>query len=209
MSEEREIKIAAPSSFVLPDLDGVAAGVKAVDRGHHRLDATYWDSETLALQRAGFGLRYRTTDGRAGRWTLKAQSRRDGPAVVREEIDMDGEPDHPPAHALERTRSAVGDVDLRPVATLRTTRHIVDLMEQNGRRLAEVADDIVSILDGDRELGAFREVEVELMGEPDSALVDTVLNKLRAAGAADIDPTPKYVRALRALGYDVPVAELS
>jgi inorganic triphosphatase YgiF len=209
MSEEREIKIAAPDSFVLPELDGVVSGVTAVDRGHHRLDATYWDTETLALQRAGFGLRYRTTDGKAGRWTLKAQSRRDGPAVVREEIDMDGEPDHPPAHALERIRSAVEDVDLGPVAMLRTSRHTVDLMKQSGQRLAEVADDRVSILDGDRELGAFREVEVELMSEPDSAFVDAVLDRLRAAGAAVIDPTPKYVRALRVLGYEVPVAELS
>jgi inorganic triphosphatase YgiF len=209
MSEEREIKIAAADNFVLPDLDSVVAGVSAVDRGHHRLDATYWDTETLALQRAGFGLRYRTTDGKAGRWTLKAQSRRDGPAVVREEIDMDGEPDHPPAHALERVRSAVGDVDLRPVATLRTSRHTVDLMDHNAQRLAEVAHDKVTIVDVDRELGVFREVEVELMGEPDHALVDAVLSKLRAAGAAVIDPTPKYVRALRALGYEVPVAEVS
>jgi len=209
MSEEREVKIVAPESFVLPDLDGVVPGVKAIDRGDHRLDATYWDSETLALQRAGFGLRYRTTDGRAGHWTLKAQSRRDGPAVVREEIDMDGEPDHPPARALERIRNAVGDVDLRPVATLRTVRRTVDLMDRNGQRLAEVADDRVSIRDGSREVDSFREVEVELYGEPDARLRDAVLDRLRAAGAAAIDPTSKYVRALRALGHEVSVAELS
>lgn len=209
MSEEREVKIAAPDSFVLPDLNGVVPGVEAVDHGHHQLDATYWDTETLALQRSGFGLRYRTTDGRAGHWTLKSQSRRDGPAVVREEIDMDGEPDHPPAHALERIRSAAGDVDLRPVATLRTSRRTVDLVDQHGQRLAEVADDRVSVLDGPREAGSFHEVEVELYGEPDSTMLDAVLDKLRVAGAADIDPTPKYVRALRALGYEVPVEELS
>jgi hypothetical protein len=100
-------------------------------------------------------------------------------------------------------------MDLRPVATLRTSRHTVDLIDQNGQRLAEVADDNVSILDGDRELGAFREVEVELMGEPDRALVDAVLEGLRVAGATVIDATPKYVRALRVLGYEVPVAEVS
>jgi inorganic triphosphatase YgiF len=207
MADEREIKLAVPAGFVLPDLDDLAPGNRAVDRGRHRLDATYWDTATLALQRGGFGLRYRTTDGKAGHWTLKAQSRRDGPAVVREEIDMDGDPGQPPERALAIVADALGDARLQPVATLETSRHIVDLVDAFGSRWAEVADDEVTIRDGERAAGAFREVEVELIGEPQQHLIDAVLTRLRAAGAGEVDTTPKYVRALRALGFEVPAGE--
>ena len=208
MSEEREVKIAAPASFALPDFDGVVPGLRAVDRGRHQLDATYWDSATLALHGAGFGLRYRTTDGAAGHWTLKAQSHRDGPAVVREEIDMDGEPGSPPARALAAVQAAAGGDELRPVAKLRTSRRTVDLVDAEGRRRAEIADDTVSVRADTREVSAFHEVEVEIIGDPDDTMVDAVLARLRDAGAVDIDPTSKYVRALRALGYSLPHTEL-
>jgi inorganic triphosphatase YgiF len=204
MPLEREVKVSVPPAFVMPALDGVIPGVRAVDRGRHRLDATYWDTATLALQRAGFGLRYRTRDGKAGHWTLKSQTRRDGPAVVRQETDMDGEPGRPPESALEQVRPALGAAVLRPVATLQTERRIVDLVDSDGRRLAEVADDHVSIRSDSREVGQFREVEVELIDTPEPTLVDAVLERLRAAGAGEIDPTSKYVRALRATGFEVP-----
>ena len=36
MPEEREIKIPVGADFVLPDLDGVVEGTRAVDRGTRR-----------------------------------------------------------------------------------------------------------------------------------------------------------------------------
>ena len=108
MALERELKVRVGDDFALPDLNGVVAGLRAVDRGEHQLVATYWDTATLALHAAGFGLRYRTTDGADGHWTLKAQSQFHGSTVVRDEIDIEGDPEHPPREALVRLRDALG-----------------------------------------------------------------------------------------------------
>ena len=202
MAVEREIKSPVTETFTLPDLDGTA-GLRAIDRGVRMLEATYWDTDSLLLMRSGYGLRYRTTDGAAGRWTLKAGSRRVGDAMVREELELEGTPGEMPPEVCERLAGVAPASALHPVATLRTARHIVDL-QAGGTPWAEVADDTVSVRDGDREVERFREVEVELHGDDDGARVAAVLARLREAGAGLPESSSKYVRALRALGYDVP-----
>ncbi len=201
MPEEREIKIPVASDFVLPNLDQIVDGTSAVDRGVVQLSATYWDTDDLTLLHAQLGLRYRSAPGEAGRWTLKAGARMVGHAVSREETDFDGPPDHPPEAALEVIRRDVGDAVLHPVAQLVTDRHTVDLMAGERRR-AEVADDRVAVLADERTIETFGEVEVELF-DADDALIEAVMTRLRAAGIGEPDSTPKYVRALRALGHDV------
>ena len=96
MAEEREIKIPVGADFVLPDLDGAVAGLRAIDRGTVELSATYWDTDALTLLHAHLGLRHRSARGEAGRWTLKAGSGSVGLAVSREETDFIGPPDQPP-----------------------------------------------------------------------------------------------------------------
>jgi hypothetical protein len=59
----------------------------------------------------------------------------------------------------------------------------------------------VAVRSEGRTVSTFREVEVELF-DADEALIDAVMSRLHAAGAGDPDSTPKYVRALRALGHD-------
>lgn len=204
MAVEREIKSPVAETFELPDLDG-AAGLHAVDRGVRWLEATYWDTDSLQLMRSGYGLRHRTTDGGDGRWTLKAGTRREGDSVVREELEVPGAPAEVPSEVRDRLEGVVQLASLHPVATLRTSRHIVDL-EAGGEPWAEVADDTVSVRDGDREVDRFREVEVELHRGADEARVAAILARLREAGAGPPEPSSKYVRALRALGYDVPSA---
>jgi len=200
MAEEREIKIPVDADFVLPDLDGVVEGMHTLDRGTVELSATYWDTDALALLHAHLGLRHRSARGEAGRWTLKAGGGSVGLAVSREETDFVGPPDQPPAAALEAIRAEVGEVALRPVASLVTMRRTVDLVAGDTRR-AEVADDHVAVRSGARTVSTFREVEVELF-DAEAALIDAVMSRLYAAGAGDPDSTPKYVRALRALGHD-------
>ena len=202
MPEEREIKIPVDVDFVLPDLDEVVEGTHAVDRGTVELSATYWDNDALTLLHANLGLRHRSALGEPGKWTLKAGNRMVGQAVSREETDFPGPPDQPPQAALELIRPEVGEVALHPIARLVTDRHTVDLIAGAARR-AEVADDRVSVCSGDRTVATFREVEVELF-DADAALIDAVMTRLRAAGIGEPDSTPKYVRALRALGHDVP-----
>jgi inorganic triphosphatase YgiF len=201
MPEEREIKIPVVTGFELPDLDRVVEGTRAVDRGSVELFATYWDTDDLTLLRSHLGIRHRSARGEPGRWTLKAGARAEGLAISREETDYQGPPDQPPDEALAAVRAAVGEVSLRPVASLVTDRHTYDLVAGERRR-AEVADDRVAVRDGERTVATFREVEVELF-DADGALVDAVMTRLRAAGAGEPDSTPKYTRALRALGRDV------
>jgi inorganic triphosphatase YgiF len=122
--------------------------------------------------------------------------------VSREETNFPGPPEQPPQEAIDVIRPKVGEVRLHPVAQLVTDRHTVDLVTGDTRR-AEVADDRVSIRSGGRAVEAFREVEVELF-DADAALIDAVMARLRAAGIGAPNSTPKYVRALRALGHDIP-----
>ena len=203
MPVEREIKSSVAETFTLPELDGTA-GLRAVDRGVRLLDATYWDTGSLQLMRSGYGLRHRTTDGSSGRWALKAASRRDGDAMVRDELEVAGTAAELPPEIRERLRDVVPVASLRPVATLHTARHVVDL-EADGQAWAEVADDTVSVRDGLREVERFREVEVELLCGDDDPRVEAVLARLRAAGAGPPESSSKYVRALRALGHEVPL----
>jgi inorganic triphosphatase YgiF len=201
MTEEQEIKIPVAADFVLPDLDAVVPGTRAIDRGLLELSATYWDTDQLALLGAQLGLRYRSAAGETGRWTLKAGARHVGLAVSREETDFAGPSDQPPEEALAMVRESVGAVALRPVASLVTIRHTIDLVTGDTRS-AEVADDVVSVRLEERTIQTFREVEVELF-DADAALIDAVMALLHGAGASEPDSTPKYVRALRALGHEV------
>jgi inorganic triphosphatase YgiF len=202
MPEEREIKIPVDTDFVLPDLDGVVEGTHAVDRGTVELSATYWDTDDLTLLRANLGLRHRSAPGETGKWTLKAGSRMVGDAVSREETDFAGPAEQPPQAAIDVIRLVVGEIALHPIARLVTDRHTVDLVAGEARR-AEVADDRVSVRSDTRTVEPFREVEVELF-DADDTLIDAVMARLRSAGVGAPDSTPKYVRALRALGHDIP-----
>ena len=210
MATEREFKTDVAETFVLPDLDGVA-GLRAHDRGVRQLDAVYWDTDELRLMHSGFGLRHRTTDGGAVVWTLKGGTHREGDAVVREEIEVAGARDAVPAELAARV-AAVTPLDaVHPVAHLRTARHVVDL-DDGDRPWAEVADDTVTVLRGEQPVHTFREVEIEIReGAPgDEASVyrraGDLLAVLRTAGGGPPTSSSKYVRALRALGFDVPGA---
>jgi len=203
MAMEREIKLAVADGFELPSLDGVG-GVAAVERGSRVLEATYWDTDSLALFTYGRGLRYRTRDGADGTWTLKGPSTRaGGDAVEREELEAEGSPHAIPDAVQARVVALAGDQPLHPVAVVRNHRRVVDLTI-GGRPVAELVDDHVTVLDPTgREATRFREVEVELSSGSDPGAVEAVIERLRAAGAT-ADPTGKYARALLALGLVEP-----
>jgi inorganic triphosphatase YgiF len=192
--EEREVKMAVPSGFVMPQIDALA-GVTVTDLGDELLHAVYWDSDDIALARAGVGLRHRN-----GVWTFKGRSRRDGDAVVREELELDGDADHLPEAFRERIAPWADVSVVHPIAELRTLRHTFDVSD--GSHSAEVVHDRVSVRDGKDERGRFEEVEVEYPtgSEP---LADRLVTLLADSGAT-IDATAKYLRALRLLGLDPP-----
>ena len=147
-------------------------------------------------------VRHRTGDGTG--WTVKLPEGEDGPALVRRELTFDGPPDAMPDDASALILAYARTTPLVPVARIRTVRTGVDLLDREGAVVAEVVDDDVSVLDGDQVSTRFREVEVELGARPPAGLLDTIVTRLREAGAGPPDATPKVVRALGARAQEPP-----
>ncbi len=200
---EREVKLGAWPGFRLPDLGDLADWVAEAEPGEHLLDATYMDAADLRLIRAGVTLRHRTGEGgQDGRWTLKlpAASKlspgKSDPALDRTEITFDAPGGVVPDPLQAAVAGLLRREPLKPVARLRTERRVVSLRDGGGRRVGEVADDEVTVFDGERAALKFREIEIEAMPGAPSSLLDLVVERLRSAGAGEPDPTPKLVRAL-------------
>jgi CHAD domain-containing protein len=73
----------------------------------------------------------------------------------------------------------------------------VELRDKFGKRVAEVVDDVVSVLDGHRVAERFREVEIELAeGFDGEDLLAACVARMEAEGATTAAQTPKLVRAV-------------
>ncbi|MFB7337457.1 CHAD domain-containing protein [Streptomyces adustus] len=176
----------------LPDLTGVAGVAAVLDKGVAHLDATYYDTADLRLAAASITLRRRTGGSDAG-WHLKFPV---APGV-RDEIQAPLADTVPPALAA-LVRSRVRDTALLPVVRLRSERDVRDLVDADGRLLAEAGVDAVR---ADRLLGGdgsaqWTEIEVELADGGDPAFLDTVEKRLRRAGVRPSKSTSKLARAL-------------
>jgi CHAD domain-containing protein len=193
---EREVKLGAWPGFRLPDLDNIAPWVRAAEASDRQLGATYYDATDLRMVRAGVTLRHRSGEGGAdGLWTVKVPvPGKEG--EDRTEFKVEGPPDSMPEGVRTVVRGVLRHADLVPVARLVTQRHLVELRDGGGRLLGEVADDEVSVLEGERIAARFREVEVEAVPGAPPTLLPAVVDQLRAAGAGEPDTTPKLVRAL-------------
>ncbi|KND29494.1 CYTH and CHAD domain-containing protein [Streptomyces acidiscabies] len=176
----------------LPDLTGVA-GIEAVlDKGVAELDATYYDTPDGRLAAASITLRRRTGGSDAG-WHLKFPV---GPGV-RDEVQA------PLSPALPRSlaglvRSRVRDAELVPVVRLRSARDVRDLVDGEGKLLAEVSVDAVRAerLSGGEGVAQWSEIEVELADGGDPAFLDHVEKRLRKAGVRRSKSESKLARAL-------------
>jgi len=188
---EVEVKLGAAPGFHLPELDGVVTGVSAGRADEMRLETTYYDTPDLRLARWGCSFRHRAGEG----WTLKLPSTSDGMTLSRPEHTYPGPPRRPPAEALSLVQAYLRRTPIDAVARLSTWRRRVQLKNAEGRLIAEVVDDEVSILDGRRVAARFRELEIEVKPEG-RALLDTLVALLRSAGAGAPDKTAKHVRAL-------------
>jgi CHAD domain-containing protein len=212
---EREVKLEAGLRFTLPDLTGVLPGVVVKTLPDAKLQATYIDTKDLRLMRWGITLRYRRDvlggpNAESG-WTLKLPAAADGVALVRRELLWPGKLGPVPAEVASLVRAVARTAPLEPVAKLTTLRRRVELWDSAGRRLAEVDDDVVSVMDGRKLAARFREVEVELTPAAPPDRLDAVVDRLTAAGAVPGDDRPKVVRAIGSratLGPDVVVPEL-
>ncbi len=196
---ESEVKLGAGPAFHLPDLSGVLDGVAVSPPEAVRLETVYYDTPDLRLARWGVSLRHRAGEG----WTLKLPPATpagspQGALLERDELVFQGGAKKPPQAAVDVVRAYVRKAELVPVARLSTVRRRVRLVDAAGARVAEVVDDEVSVRDGRRVAARFREIEVEVMAQPNGAngIVDPIVLRLRNAGAGAPDPTPKHIRAL-------------
>ena len=197
---ERELKLAAPPGFQLLDLGGVASDVVVTAADERRLTTVYWDTADLRLIRWGCTLRHRAGEG----WTVKLPKVESSALLVRDEHNFPGPPAAPPEQAVDLVRAYVRTAELAPVARMRTVRRAVSVLSADGRLLAEIDDDEVSVHRGRRVTGRFRELEVEMAADGSDELLDAIVERLRAGGAGAADPTPKLVRALGAVATEPP-----
>ncbi len=176
----------------LPDLTGVAGVETVLDKGVAELDATYYDTADERLAASSITLRRRTGGSDAG-WHLKfpvAQG-------VRDEIQAPLS-DTLPDELAGLVRSRVRDAELRPVVRLRSGRDVRDLLDAQGRLLAEVSVDAVHAqrLTGGDGVAQWTEIEVELADGGDPVFLDKVEKRLRKAGVRPSASSSKLARAL-------------
>jgi CHAD domain-containing protein len=193
---EEERKYEVEPRFAVPDLTGcVPDGGQVVALPPATLRATYYDTVDRRLARAGASLRYRRGDPLP--WTVKLAT---DVAGIRHEISRAGVPGAVPTELLELVTAHTRSSPLEPAAVLRTTRRVYELRDRDGRLLAELDDDTVAVLDGQRVRLKFREIEVERR-DGGRKVLDRVDEVLRAAGANDNGRfVPKHLRALGTLG---------
>jgi inorganic triphosphatase YgiF len=193
---EIEQKYEASADFVLPELADLPGAAQETDPEVYHLDATYYDTEDLALQRAKVTLRRRTGGSDAG-WHLKLPVSTDTRRELHEPLEGTEVPHRLAARVAELTAGS----PLIPVASLKSERTVRRLISQAGVMLAEIADDQVTA----RRLGAvqgepliWREIEVEA-GEDagdSTGLLAAVGQRLRDAGAGPAKSASKVGRVL-------------
>jgi inorganic triphosphatase YgiF len=208
---ERELKLGAWPEFALPDLDGFVDGAKAGESVRHDLDASYYDTPDLKLLRRGVTLRFRRGEPPGDVWTAKLPSNAPVHGLARREITVPGRRDVVPKQFVDLTRGWMLGRGLRPIARVSTVRDAIPLCDGQGRVLATMDDDTVTVRRGRRVVARFRELEVELVGDAPAEVLTAVDESLRAAGAEHVAQIPKLTRALgreAALPWDLEVLAL-
>ncbi len=132
--------------------------------------STYHDTEDLRLAPYGVTLRHRVEDG-TGLWQLKLPR-----GSARLELELPGQASRPPVELVELLPAYLRGRELVPVARLRTRRETIRA------RGAEIVDDSVSVLEGQRVARRFREIEIELL-EGDERDLRRLVKAMRRSGA--------------------------
>lgn len=184
---EIERKLRVHALFRLPNL---TAPPSAIDRVEHQdpftMRNTYVDTADLRLFRWGVTLRRREGGPDEG-WHLKLPVEGAGPGT-RDELRLPlGAGSDVPAELRRIVSALAREAPLVPVVTLRTERSPFLLVSDARGPVAELVDDTVAILDGDRVAAIFREIEVEAIadadGTIDAAAMQEVVERLVDHGA--------------------------
>ena len=193
---EREVKVSVPPGYALPDLSGLVDGGSVGVTEGQQLDAVYYDTKDLRLLRRGVTVRFRRGEPPGEVWTVKLPVGAPAVGLARREVALAGDEEEMPELAADLVRGWALGAPIKPVARLRTQRRQTTLSERDGRPLAVLDDDEVSILRGARVTDRFHELEVELADQAPDDLLPRLKERLEAAGAQPLDQVPKLVRAL-------------
>jgi CHAD domain-containing protein len=194
---ERERKYDAEADLALPDLRQVAGCADVGPPETHTLRASYFDTEDLRLAARGITLRRRQGGTDEG-WHLKVPVAKDTKQEIRAPLDAGvGEV---PAELAALVAAHVRGRPLVRVAELETHRTERGLLAEDGKVLAELADDTVSAQRLSRDgrevrLMRWREIEVEAVNGSDE-LLESVGGRLRDSGARESAVSSKLARAL-------------
>ena len=146
--------------------------------------STYHDTPDLRLARSGVTFRHRVEDG-TGLWQLKLPR-----GAARLELELPGQASVPPAELVELLPAHLHGSELVAVARLRTRRETIHA------RGAEIVDDSVSVLEGQRVVRRFREIEIELVDGGEQDLQGLVKDMRRSGAVEERVLRPKLHRAL-------------
>jgi CHAD domain-containing protein len=195
---EIERKFDVEEGFTLPSLADVPGVASVADPVEHTLEAAYHDTADLRLARARVTLRRRTGGTDAG-WHVKLPASAGARRELRSPLGRATRT--VPKAVLTPLLGIVRTAPVLPVATLSTRRLVTELLGDDGRVLAEVADDHVTGTALPAEPGeaalvtSWREVEVELV-DGDEELLTAVGDALTAAGAVPSVSASKLSRVL-------------
>ena len=195
MADQLEIeqKFDVDEDFERPDFgalrDVLDEDVTAGAPVRYQLGAIYFDTPDERLLASKITLRRRTGGTDEG-WHLKLPVGQDARRELREPLSAGpGEAGGVPERLVARVADVTGGLPLAPIAVLDTERTVVTLTGQDGRVVAEVADDAVTArrVAGSAEATAgqplrWREIEIEVpVAWP--RLQQAAADLLRAAGA--------------------------
>jgi CHAD domain-containing protein len=194
---ELEHKYDAEADLALPDLRQVSGCAAVGAPEMHTLRATYFDTEDLRLAARDITLRRREGGGDEG-WHVKLPVAERTKREIHAPLDTgDG---GVPAELATLVAAHVRGRELVPVAELETRRTERGLLAEDGKVLAEVADDSVKARRLSRDghevaLMTWREIEVEAVNGT-RELLEKVGGHLRDAGARESASGSKLQRAL-------------
>src|ERR1022692_1832700 len=198
-ARETEIKYEATAGGSLPSFDLLPQVARTRQAASEQLEAEYFDTDDLRLIRAGITLRRRRGGHDAG-WHLKLPA---GPHTRREiRLPLGRSRNRVPDELARLVRVHTRGEELKPVATISTSRRRRLLLDSAGESLAEVAsDDVTARILGDAtRVSQWHEVEVELTGgNPDVlAAADKLLRR------DGLSRSGQYAKLARALGLPPP-----
>lgn len=191
---EIERKYDVDESAPLPPL-GVLPGVESLAPPEPQsLDATYFDTEDLALAAQRITLRRRTGGDDAG-WHLKLPLADGARKEVHEPLGRDAK--QVPDALLDLVRVHVRDRPVVPIARLRNQRTVHRLVGPDNTVLADFADDRVKaeVLLPEPAESSWREWELELVSGPED-LLEAADTLLAASGRYPAALPSKLARAL-------------